>query len=114
MRANKFPRSRRFIPDSFERAVQVPTDVAVARVEMSSFTPGPIVEEIATRYAAVSVTADHIDAARAEKPFYEHRTLGKTVLYFEQPRSEALSRFGEVHTPSVSDLFVAKLSGGVQ
>ena len=72
------------------------------------------VEEIATRYAAVAVTADHIDAARAEKPFYEHRTLGKTVLYFEQPRSEALARFGEVHTPSVSDLFVAKLSGGAQ
>jgi ABC-2 type transport system ATP-binding protein len=72
------------------------------------------VEEIATRYAAVAVTADHIDAARAEKPFYEHRTLGKTVLYFEQPSSEALARFGEVHTPSVSDLFVAKLSGGVQ
>jgi ABC-2 type transport system ATP-binding protein len=72
------------------------------------------VEEIATRYAAVTVTADHIDAARAEKPFYERRTLGKTILYFEQPGSEALARFGELHTPSVSDLFVAKLSGGVQ
>jgi len=72
------------------------------------------VEEIATRYAAVTVTADHIDAARAEKPFYERRTLGKTILYFERPGSEALARFGEMHTPSVSDLFVAKLSGGVQ
>jgi ABC-2 type transport system ATP-binding protein len=72
------------------------------------------VEEIATRYAAVTVTADHIDAARAEKPFYERRALGKTILYFEQADSAALSRFGEVHTPSVSDLFVAKLSGGVQ
>jgi ABC-2 type transport system ATP-binding protein len=72
------------------------------------------VEEIATRYAAVTVTADHIDAARAEKPFYERRTLGKTVLYFERPDSGELARFGELHTPSVSDLFVAKLSGGVQ
>jgi ABC-2 type transport system ATP-binding protein len=72
------------------------------------------VEEIATRYTAVTVTADHIDAARAEKPFYERRTLGKTILYFERPGSEVLARFGEMHTPSVSDLFVAKLSGGVQ
>jgi ABC-2 type transport system ATP-binding protein len=72
------------------------------------------VEEIATRYAAVTVTADRIDAARAQKPFYERRTLGKTILYFEQPSAEALAGFGEVHTPSVSDLFVAKLSGGVQ
>jgi ABC-2 type transport system ATP-binding protein len=72
------------------------------------------VEEIAARYAAVTVAADDIDAARAAKPFFERRTLGKTILYFEQPSTQALARFGEVHTPSVSDLFVAKLSGGVQ
>jgi ABC-2 type transport system ATP-binding protein len=71
-------------------------------------------EEIATRYAAVEVAADQIEAARAEKPFYERRTLGKSVLYFEQPKLELLGKFGAMHTPSVSDLFVAKLSGGAQ
>jgi len=69
-------------------------------------------DDIATRYAAVAVAADRIDAARAEKPFYERRMLGKTVLYFEQPNLEKLAALGELHTPSVSDLFVAKLSGG--
>jgi ABC-2 type transport system ATP-binding protein len=69
-------------------------------------------DEIATRYAAIAVDADHIDAARAEKPFHERRMLGKTVLYFEHPLMEKLAVLGEVHTPSVSDLFVAKLSGG--
>ena len=68
-------------------------------------------EDIATRYAAVAVAADRIDAASAEKPFYERRMLGKMVLYFEQPDLEKLGGFGELHTPSVSDLFVAKLSG---
>jgi ABC-2 type transport system ATP-binding protein len=58
------------------------------------------------------VNPDRLDAARAEKPFYERRTLGKTVLYFDQPNIDALAGFGEVHTPSISDLFVAKLSIG--
>ena len=71
-------------------------------------------DDIATRYAAVAVAAQHLDAARAEKPFFERRMLGKVVLYFEHPDFEKLAGFGEVHTPSVADLFVAKLSGGVQ
>ncbi len=68
-------------------------------------------EDIATRYAAVAVAADTINNARAMKPFYERRMLGKTVLYFEHPDLNTLAGLGEVHTPSVSDLFVAKLSG---
>jgi ABC-2 type transport system ATP-binding protein len=71
-------------------------------------------EDIAMRYAAVEVAADRIEAARAEKPFYERRILGKVVLYFENPDRDKLAGFGEIHTPSVSDLFVAKLSGSVE
>jgi len=71
-------------------------------------------EDIATRYAAVAVAADALGAARAEKPFHERRMLGKVVLYFENPNLPALERLGEVHTPSVADLFVAKLSRGAE
>jgi ABC-2 type transport system ATP-binding protein len=71
-------------------------------------------EDIATRYAAVAVPADRIDEARAEKPFYERRMLGKVVLYYEHPNLEKLAGLGELHTPSVADLFVAKLSGGAE
>jgi ABC-2 type transport system ATP-binding protein len=69
-------------------------------------------DDIASRYAAVAVVTQHLEAARAEKPFFERRVLGKVVLYFEQPNLEKLAQFGEIHTPSVADLFVAKLSGG--
>jgi ABC-2 type transport system ATP-binding protein len=68
-------------------------------------------DDIAARYAAVEVGADRIDAARAEKPFYERRMLGKMVLYYEHPDMQKLGNLGQIHTPSVSDLFVAKLSG---
>jgi ABC-2 type transport system ATP-binding protein len=69
-------------------------------------------EDIATRYAAVAVTDDKVAAARAERPFFERRTLGKTVLYFERADVQQLANLGELLTPSVSDLFVAKLSEG--
>ncbi len=68
-------------------------------------------EELATRFVAVSVTPDALEAARAERPFYEQRAIGKRILYFEQPDLSKLTLLGEFHTPSVSDLFVAKLSG---
>ena len=69
-------------------------------------------EDIATRFAAVAVADDKVAAARAERPFFERRTLGKTVLYFERPDVQQLANLGELLTPSVSDLFVAKLSEG--
>jgi ABC-2 type transport system ATP-binding protein len=68
-------------------------------------------DDIAVRYTAIAVGADQIDAARALKPFHERRVLGKTVLYYEHPDMAKLAGLGEFHTPSVSDLFVAKLSG---
>jgi ABC-2 type transport system ATP-binding protein len=70
-------------------------------------------ENVAVRFVAVTVSPDSVAAARAEKPFYERHILGKSVLYFENADPAKLAAFGELHTPSVSDLFVAKLSGGV-
>jgi ABC-2 type transport system ATP-binding protein len=68
-------------------------------------------EDIAQRFVAVSVAGDQLAAARALGPFYERQLLGKTVLYFEAKPREQLRDFGELHTPSIADLFVAKLSG---
>jgi ABC-2 type transport system ATP-binding protein len=67
-------------------------------------------EDIAARYAAIAVADDALTAARAERPFHERPMPGKRILYFEQPDFERLAAFGEVSTPSVADLFVAKLS----
>jgi ABC-2 type transport system ATP-binding protein len=68
------------------------------------------VEDIGARYAAVEVADDRIAAAREERPFYERRALGKTLLYFEGADREKLRGLGEVGVPSVADLFVAKVS----
>jgi len=68
------------------------------------------VEDIGARYAAVEVLDDRIAAARAERPFYERRALGKTLLYFEGADRQKLEGLGEIGVPSVADLFVAKVS----
>jgi ABC-2 type transport system ATP-binding protein len=67
-------------------------------------------DDIAVRYAAVAVPDDRLQEARAANPFHERGMLGKTMLYFERPDFDKLQSLGEVLTPSVSDLFVAKLS----
>ncbi len=53
-------------------------------------------EDIATRYAAVAVADDKVAEARAERPFFERRTLGKTVLYFERSDVQQLANLGEL------------------
>ena len=68
------------------------------------------VEDIGARYAAVEVADDRIAAAREERPFYERRALGKTLLYFEGADRQKLEGLGEIGVPSVADLFVAKVS----
>lgn len=69
-------------------------------------------DEVAARYAAIAVSDSELAAARAAGPFHERPLLGKRILYYENPDFERLAALGAVSTPSVSDLFVAKLSRG--
>ncbi len=71
------------------------------------------IEGLGARFSALEIPEQRLEAARALRPFHERRTLGKTVMYFENAPAAALAALGEARTPSVSDLFVAKLSGGV-
>jgi ABC-2 type transport system ATP-binding protein len=68
------------------------------------------VGSLAARFVVVAVNPEELEAARAEKPFYERRMPGKTLLYFEAPDRQKLAGLGTLQTPSIADLFVAKLS----
>ena len=69
------------------------------------------VDALAARFAAVAVAAEQAAEARSEQPFHERRLPGKTLFYFESPDLEKLRALGEVYTPGVAELFVAKLAG---
>jgi len=60
-------------------------------------------------YTEVLVDADKVDQADALQPLYVRKLLGKKSYTFESVPKEQLKTLGELHTPSVADLFVAKL-----
>lgn len=67
-------------------------------------------EEIESQYTEVTVRPEQIAVARALKPIYERQVFGRSVLTFDRVDRGQLSPLGEVHTPSISDLFVAVMS----
>jgi ABC-2 type transport system ATP-binding protein len=44
-------------------------------------------------------------------PIAERAIFGKSVMLFEKTDRDRLAEFGDLHTPSVADLFVAKIKG---
>ena len=70
-------------------------------------------EDVAANFVQLTVNPDHVTAARELKPFYEREVFGRTVMFFQNATADALRRLGEAHTPSVADLFVAKIKGAI-
>jgi ABC-2 type transport system ATP-binding protein len=64
-------------------------------------------EEFESRYAEVMVTPEHVAAARALHPIHERQVFGRSILLFDRADRQQLGALGEVHTPSIADLFVA-------
>jgi ABC-2 type transport system ATP-binding protein len=64
-------------------------------------------EEIESRYVELTVNPGQAAAARALKPIYEREALGRSIMLFDRVDRQQLAALGEVHTPSIADLFVA-------
>jgi ABC-2 type transport system ATP-binding protein len=69
------------------------------------------VEAISERYVQLTVGPEQAPRAREFKPFYEREIFGRTAMLFEGHAASELQRFGELRTPSIADLFVAKMQG---
>jgi ABC-2 type transport system ATP-binding protein len=69
------------------------------------------VEALASKYAQVNVRPDQTVQARDMKPFYEREIFGRVAMFFEGRQPNELASLGEVRTPSIADLFVAKMQG---
>ena len=62
-------------------------------------------------YVELMTSGENADRARQLGPLYERDVFGKKVMTFEGIDRERLAGLGEAHTPSVADLFVAKVKG---
>ncbi|OJY93755.1 MAG: multidrug ABC transporter ATP-binding protein [Lysobacterales bacterium 63-13] len=68
-------------------------------------------DEIADRYAEVMVNPDKAEAARALHPLNERQVFGKSIFLFDGVDRARLAALGELHKPSIADLFVATMKG---
>ncbi|MBV9317926.1 MAG: ABC transporter ATP-binding protein [Gammaproteobacteria bacterium] len=69
------------------------------------------VEDLGKRYQQVTLAAEQAARARALQPFYEREVFGRVAMFFEGRTPAELGSFGELRTPSIADLFVAKMQG---
>ncbi len=67
------------------------------------------VENLGERYVQLIVSPDQAIHARELKPFYEREVFGRVAMFFEGRQPDDLARLGDVRTPSIADLFVAKM-----
>ena len=68
-------------------------------------------EEVGERYVEVMVGPQQLNAARALQPLGERSVFGKSVMLFDGVSREQLAPLGELHAPSLADLFVATMKG---
>jgi ABC-2 type transport system ATP-binding protein len=68
-------------------------------------------ESLADSYVELLTSGENATKAKGLGPIAEHEMFGKSVLLFEGVSRENLEGLGELRTPSVADLFVAKVKG---
>ncbi len=68
-------------------------------------------EALSDTYAELAASGEHADRARGLGPIAEGQMFGKSVMLFEGIGREHLEGLGELRTPSVADIFVAKVKG---
>lgn len=69
------------------------------------------IDSLPERYVELMASGDAVEQARQLQPIFERDVFGKKVLTFEGVSRETLSGFGELRTPDIADLFVAKVKG---
>jgi ABC-2 type transport system ATP-binding protein len=63
------------------------------------------------QYVELLASAENADRARKLNPIFERDVFGKKVLTFEGISRDELTGLGELRTPDIADLFVAKVKG---
>ncbi|MFL5560987.1 MAG: ABC transporter ATP-binding protein [Gemmatimonadaceae bacterium] len=71
-------------------------------------------DEVESTYREVRVHPSQLAAARGLAPFHEREALGQQIMLFEGVGAERLAPLGDVRTPSIADLFVARVGDGAR
>ena len=66
-------------------------------------------DQLPDLFKEVLVSSEDFEKAEALGPIYSRECLGKRAMIFENTPVPILAEFGQVQTPSVADLFMAKM-----
>lgn len=66
-------------------------------------------DEVSSRYVEVMVSRENIEQAQALNPVMERDVFGRKVYLFDGVDREQLEALGDTNSPSVADLFYAKM-----
>ena len=68
-------------------------------------------DSIPSMFVELVTSGENAERARNLGPLFERDVFGKKVMTFENVDRDKLEGLGEMHTPSVADLFVPKVKG---
>ncbi|MBT5218999.1 MAG: ABC transporter ATP-binding protein [Woeseia sp.] len=71
-------------------------------------------DDLSSQFVELMTTSENAAQAQQFNPIYEKDVFGKKVLTFEGIDRDKLAGLGELRTPNVADLFVAKVKGGAK
>ncbi|MGD9598684.1 MAG: ABC transporter ATP-binding protein [Steroidobacteraceae bacterium] len=67
------------------------------------------VEDLGGRFHQLLCAPDQLARARTLDPFYSREVFGRVALFYEGRPEADLAPLGELRTPTIADLFVAKM-----
>lgn len=67
-------------------------------------------EALESQFVELNIGDSNLERARKFKPIHERKDLGSHKLIFDGVAASDLAELGNISTPSVADLFVAKMS----
>jgi ABC-2 type transport system ATP-binding protein len=67
------------------------------------------IDDLPVRFQQLTVAVDKTEAARALGPFHVRELFGRTIMLYENRPPDSLAGLGELRTPTIADLFVAKM-----
>jgi len=68
-------------------------------------------EDLSGRFVELQTSGEKAETARGLKPIHERQVFGKHIMTFEDVARERLRELGDLRTPAIADLFVAKVKG---
>jgi ABC-2 type transport system ATP-binding protein len=70
------------------------------------------VDQIGERFVQLLARPEQLEAARALRPVNERAVMGRAVFTYDGVPREQLAPLGELGTPTIADLFVARMQQG--